>query len=326
MEFIKPTLLVSRCLTGDPCRYDGTGAKSTVLDLLTPYVNLITVCPETEIGLPTPRDTLRLVAPNDDSPLTLQIMKTGEDHTQSMEIFSKDFLNKIKDKAIHGILLKSSSPSCGLKDTRVYRGIEKGPAIRKNASGLFTEEVLKTYTTLPIEHEGRLTNYNIREQFLTRIFALARLDQIKKTGTMKDLIQFHSVYKYLLMAYSPGYLKKLGKVVANHDKKSLEDVLEAYEPLLNKALSATMKPMRNVNMLLHLFGYFSKDLTPKEKAYFLDNIESYSRKEVPFSVPLSIIHTWVLRFGEPYLMEQIIFEPYPNALRHVTDSGKGLNK
>ncbi len=79
-----------------------------------------------------------------------------------------------------------------------------------------------------------------------------------------------------------------------------------------------------MNMLMHLLGYFKKELTQEEKAYFLDILEQYSQKKIPFSVPISIIYSWVIRFNEPYLKEQTIFRPYPIDILDVTDSGKGI--
>jgi len=78
-------------------------------------------------------------------------------------------------------------------------------------------------------------------------------------------------------------------------------------------------------MLMHLFGYFKKELTSTEKAYFLDTLEKYHMKKIPFSVPIAIIHAWVVRFDEKYLKYQTIFEPYPAEILDVSDSGKGID-
>jgi uncharacterized protein YbgA (DUF1722 family) len=74
-------------------------------------------------------------------------------------------------------------------------------------------------------------------------------------------------------------------------------------------------------MILHLFGYFSKELSKDEKAYFLDILEKYSEGKVPFSVPISLVYSWVKRFDEPYLKKQRIFFPYPDQLISLKDSG-----
>lgn len=273
------------------------------------------------MGLPTPRQSLRIVKGIDESHHRLIITKTNKDITEDMISTVCQLLNDISHHPLHGAILKSRSPSCGYKDVKLYSKNENGSTIKSNIHGFYTTSLLERYSTLPIEHEGRLSNYNIRYQFFTQIFALAEFDRI---SNMRNLIDFHSDYKYLLMSYSPGYLKKMGPIVANRHKDPFQKILQNYKTLLYKALCVQPKIGRNINMLLHLFGYFSKDLTADEKAYFLDILEDYHEKRIPYSVPLNLIHAWVIRFDEPYLKRQRIFEPFPNALVHVTDSGKGL--
>lgn len=77
-------------------------------------------------------------------------------------------------------------------------------------------------------------------------------------------------------------------------------------------------------MLLHLFGYFSKQLTQEEKIFFLDNLEKYQNKRIPLSLPLTIIKAWLIRFENEYLLSQKIFEAFPMELIEVTDAGKGI--
>ena len=126
------------------------------------------------------------------------------------------------------------------------------------------------------------------------------------------------------MAYSPYKQKLLGKIVGSTTNNNLEDSLKEYKLELANTLKITPRYMRNVNMLLHLFGYFSKELSKEEKAFFLDNLEKYQNKKVPFSVPLTIIKSWAIRFNNEYLLNQSIFESFPSELIDVTDSGKGI--
>ncbi|MBU3133328.1 YbgA family protein [Clostridium gasigenes] len=126
------------------------------------------------------------------------------------------------------------------------------------------------------------------------------------------------------MAYSLSKQKKLAKIVAAERSNNINEALQEYKSLLVKALEVPSSTMRNVNMLLHLFGYFSKQLTQEEKIFFLDNLEKYQNKRVPFSLPLTIIKAWVIRFENEYLLSQKIFEAFPMELIEVTDSGKGI--
>ncbi|MCT4604547.1 MAG: DUF1722 domain-containing protein [Marinisporobacter sp.] len=320
-NFRKPTILISGCIEDQPCRYDGAMVKSSFVKKLKNHVNFMTVCPEVAIGLPTPRQALRIILSKEER---LVFSKTGEDLTEKMKEFSKSFIKGLSATEIHGVILKSRSPSCGIKDVKVYKNYGKAPCIPKKTSGVFTKEFSNQFKNIVMEDEGRLLNYNIRQHFLTRIYAVADLKEVKRKKDIKELIRFQSENKYLLMAYSPNNLKKLGKITANHEKRNIEEVLKEYEYYFNKALSTELKPMRNVNMLLHLFGYFSKDLSKNEKVFFLEHLENYSNKKVPFSVPLEIIHGWVIRFKNKYLLNQTIFEAFPKDLLEVTDSGKGV--
>ncbi len=318
----KPTIILSKCIGEAPCRYDGTMISNSFVKSLKDYVNFITVCPETGIGLPTPREALRLVQKENKN--SLVVSNTGEDLTDNMNRFSTEFINDISSEDIHGAILKNRSPSCGNKDVKVYKDFGKSIQIPEKASGIFAEKLMESYMDIPVEDDGRLTNFNIREHFLTRVFTLYDFQKVQEKKSAKELIGFQSRYKYLLMAYSPSKQKKLGKIVAAARNNNINEALQEYKSLLVKALEVPSSTMRNVNMLLHLFGYFSKQLTQEEKIFFLDNLEKYQNKRVPFSLPLTIIKAWVIRFENEYLLSQKIFEAFPMELIEVTDSGKGI--
>ncbi|MDV4151006.1 DUF523 and DUF1722 domain-containing protein [Clostridium sp. AL.422] len=322
LDINKPTILISKCIEGEPCRYDGAMIKDPFISRLKSYVNVIEVCPEVGIGLSTPRDSLRLIG--DKNIINLVCSKTGENLTDKMISFSNDFLKSIDKSRIQGIILKGRSPSCGIKDVKLYNGIGKSSIINRNTSGIFAQKLMEEFGEIAIEDEGRLTNYNIREKFLTCLYANFNFGKVEEMNSVNELIKFQRQYKYLLMAYSPARQKELGKIVGSATKADIEDSIKEYKHVLSKALSISQRPMRNVNMLLHLFGYFSKELSKEEKAFFLDTLEKYQNKKVPFSLPLTIIKSWAIRFNNDYLLEQKIFESFPIELVDVTDSGKGI--
>ncbi len=322
-EFKRPKLLISSCIGDCKCRYDGSNAKSDFVEKLEPFVDFITVCPEVAIGLPIPRQALRIISPKGEEE-KLVFSKTGEDFTDKMEGFSLEFLNGLDIKSFDGAILKSRSPSCGIKDVKVYQSFGKASPASKKTKGIFAKNAIEKFGQLSIEDEGRLSNYDIREHFLVKIFTLAEFKSVKAEKSMRALIKFHSESKYMLMVHSQVNLKKLGQITANSENKSIEDILDEYEFYLNKALCPRTNTKRNINMLLHLFGYFSKELSKEEKAYFLENLEDYSNNRIPFSVPLSLIRSWVVRFENEYLRSQMIFQAFPQTLTYVRDSGKSL--
>ncbi|HDR91328.1 MAG TPA: DUF1722 domain-containing protein, partial [candidate division Zixibacteria bacterium] len=79
----------------------------------------------------------------------------------------------------------------------------------------------------------------------------------------------------------------------------------------------------NVNVLQHAFGYFKNSISKEEKAYFIDTLDKYVEGRMPLSVPVGIIRSFIVRFGEDYLAQQAYFEPYPIELVAISDSGKG---
>jgi uncharacterized protein YbgA (DUF1722 family)/uncharacterized protein YbbK (DUF523 family) len=317
-EFVKPRVVVSKCLEFQECRYDGESIRDQTVHNLMPYVQFIPVCPEVEIGLGVPRDVIRIIDNNGSDQLYQPAKKL--DLTKQMNEFSDQFLAEVGE--IDGFILKNRSPSCGINDVKVYGGAEKSPVVR-SSSGLFGSKVQQRFAQLAIEDEGRLKNFTIREHFFTKLFTIASFKKLKKEGLLADLVEFHARNKYLFMAYQPTTLKKLGNIVGNHEKKTLQEIFECYEKELYKLLSKLPKYTSNISVSQHLFGFFSKDLSGKEKDFFISMIDKYQKKKVPLSSVASLLKSWALRFDNEYLLKQTYFEPYPERLIEISDSGKG---
>ncbi|TCK93308.1 uncharacterized protein YbgA (DUF1722 family) [Natranaerovirga hydrolytica] len=320
-EFVKPNVVISKCIEFEKCRYEGSIVNNTLVKRLKEYFVFYPLCPEVEVGLTVPRETLRLIL-DEKANTRLVFSKSGEDITQRMETYAKDKAIELSQMSIDGFLLKSKSPSCGVKDIKVYKSYGKAPLVPKKAKGVFAEIIGDYFNGLPIEDEGRLTNHDIREHFYTQLYTHSAFRKLKESPSMKKLVKFQSVNKYLFMAYNQSQLKNLGRLVANHQDRPLEEIMLNYEVTLRKLISTPPKPMKFVNVMLHIFGYFSNELSSKEKAYFLDLLEQYSKNQIPQSTIMAILKSWVVRFENEYLMEQSIFEPFPNDLIDLTDSGK----
>jgi len=317
-KLTKPKIFSSRCLGFAACRWNGETIPDRFIESLKPHVSFITECPEATIGLGVPRDPIRIVLEKDK--YSLQQLNTGKDVTEEMEKFSKNFVSSIEE--VDGFILKDRSPSCGLKDVKVYRSLEPGSSVGKT-SGFFAKEVLDKFGHLAVETEMRLTNFNLRENFLTKIFLFAKFRALKAEPDMKGLVRFHAENKLLLMAYNQEELKVMGQIVANHQKKEVDVVFMDYREHLYKALAIPPKYTSNINVMMHALGYFSKKLSSEEKKFFLNTLEEYRREQAPLSVPLSLLRSYIVRFKEDYLMQQTFFEPYPAEFLAVRDSGKG---
>jgi uncharacterized protein YbgA (DUF1722 family)/uncharacterized protein YbbK (DUF523 family) len=320
---VKPIVVVSRCLGFEACRYNGQMDGCNLVEKLKEFVDFITVCPEVAIGLETPREAIRVIKEDELSPSRLVQHETERELSVEMLEFGEKFLLSLPK--IDGFILKSKSPSCGIKEVKIYKGIQKGSASVKG-KGLFGELVLKKFSNIAIEDDGRVKNYNIRQHFLSKLYLMKNFRVIKESMSIEDLVEFHSTNKLLLMSYNQKQLKILGNIIGRHGKLSAQLVYEEYEMNLALALNKLPRYTSNINVLTRSMGYFSDKLTHREKQFILDTIEQYRESKVPFSVPLYVIKSNAIRFEEKNLINQSFFEPYPLELDNVTDSGKGLDK
>lgn len=318
-SYARPTVVVSRCLELVACRYNGQSIRAPLVLALQPFVDLKPVCPEVEIGLGVPRDPIRLVELKGMRRLVQPT--TGRDVTGEMERFSGDYLASVGE--VDGFLLKSRSPSCGIKDTKVYGGVEAKTPAGKGA-GVFGGAVLERFPHAAIEDEGRLTNLRLRHHFLTRVFARAVFRRVKTAASMAELVRFHTDHKFMLLAYHQSQLRALGKIVANPDKRPIGEVLAAYEDGFGRALAHPARRTSHINVLMHGMGYVSDGLSDGEKAFFLDLLGEYRKDRVPLTSPLAIAQSWIVRFDQAYLATQRYFDPYPRELSDLRDSGSGL--
>ncbi len=317
-EWPRPVVVLSRCLELEPVRYNAQVIPYDFVRELEPWITFVPVCPELEIGLGVPRDPIRIVEV--DGKAHLWQPETDRDVTDEMREFSDTFLTALPE--VDGFILKNRSPSCGISDVKLYQGRDPS-AMTKRGPGFFGGRVLELYPGLAIEDEGRLRNYRIREHFLTKLFCLARFRILKASATMKDLVRFHSENKFLLMAYNQQQLRVLGRTVANPDRAPLHQVIDDYERNLQQALARAPRSTSVINVMQHASGYFSKQLNRSEKAFFQSWLEKYRSGRIPVSAVTSILRAWVVRFAQEYLRPQTFFDPYPEVLSSVSDSGKG---
>ena len=317
-SWIRPVVVISRCLELEPVRYDGAVIPHEFVRSLAPWVHYVPVCPEVEIGLGVPRDPVRIVRVNGEARLLQP--ETNRDLTAELSRFAHDFLRDLTD--VDGFLLKNRSPSCGIGDVKIYQGATD-PAPSARGAGLFGGLILEHHDGLAIEDEGRLRDYRIREHFLTKLFGLARLRVDVRHGAMRDLVRFHSENKFLLLAYDQEGMRALGRLVANADRLAYDILFDRYREGFQAALAEPPRASPVVNVLEHLSGRFSGRLSREEKAFFRGALDGYREGRLPLSGVTSILRAWAVRFQERYLLAQSFFGPYPEELMSVSDSGKG---
>jgi uncharacterized protein YbgA (DUF1722 family)/uncharacterized protein YbbK (DUF523 family) len=318
--FARPRIVVSRCIEFESVRYDGSMMKSELVATLKPFANFIPVCPEVEIGLPIPRDSLRIINNKDERRLVQTA--TGLDLTDKMNKWADNFLHSLPP--IDGFIMKAKSPSSALFDAKVYPSLEKVASIGRGA-GFFGAKVLAGFSHLAVEDEMRLLNTRIRDHFLKKLFTLASFRELKEAGSTERLVQFQAENKLLLTAYSQKELGTLGRLVANRKNIPQDRLFNEYFEHLVAAFKQPPRSSSNINIALKSFGYFSDRLEHAEKQFFMEQLDNYRAGKVPFSVPAAILNSWFVRFKEEYLLNQTFYNPYPNQLANLETTSARLN-
>ena len=303
------SLGVSSCLLGEKVRYDG-GHKQHhyITDQLSHYFSFVPVCPEVECGLPIPREAMHLAG--DPAAPRLLTARTGRDLTEQMLQWCDRRVKELGQLQLRGFIFKKNSPSSGLFRVKVYQA--KGPPLT-SGSGLFARALTNAYQLLPVEEEGRLADTRLRENFIERVYCYDRLLTFLDNSPSKgDLVRFHTIHKLLMMAHSPDHYRRLGKLVAG--TAPLQKLLPIYTSLFMEALQLIATPSKQTNVLMHCLGYFKKQLDDWEKQELLGLIERYRTGQLPLIVPITLLKHYIRRFEQPYLTDQLYFNPHPDEL------------
>ena len=307
----KPKIVVSECLYGTKCRYDGQGYNDKVIQSLKDYVDIQTVCPELAIGLSIPREPIRIEMNKENEEYRLIDYNSKNDYTNQMTEFSEEFINGLDD--IDGFILKSRSPTCGLKDAKVYYRGNKC-SIRSNENGFFSQKIIDKYDYLPIENEGRLKNYNIRDNFFTRIFFISNLKN------NKNIIEFHKNNLLLLKSYDEESTNEVSDIL---NENRMEDQVHQYKEKVLNIVSNQRKKENKLSIIIKVFEKYKNMLNEEEINMFNGLIESYENQRIPFSTLEVVIKMYATRFKDKDILNQTFFYPYPENLINITDSGKG---
>jgi len=312
--YSRPIILISKCLGFSSCRYDGQVVPSPLTDSLKPYVEFITVCPECGIGLGVPRKPIRIVLEIGE-PGEKRILvqpATGLDLTETMAGFTAAYLDKLV--TVDGAILKSGSPSCGVKSTKVFSFAGSRDCLHRQGTGLFAEGLTGRFPYLPVVDEKQFADPAMRDHFLTQVFALASFRKVAGSGKMCKLVEYQTRNKLLLMAYNKEAMTRMGDIVANRRKRPFEKVAEDYEQCLREALSGQAGVGPVINVFMHAAGYFSDRLDSDEKALLEDRLLKYRRDSAVLGELKRLFISCAVRFNVEYLLHQTYFCPYPEEL------------
>lgn len=171
---MRPRVGISRCLLGEGVRYDGGHKRNQLLlDRLGPRVEWVPVCPEVEVGMGTPRESIQLVSRvTEPSAGLIRLVgaKTGRDWTEAMADWTSARIADLQSLDLSGYVLKADSPSCGPEQVAVLRD----DGVSYTGRGVFARALIEAFPDLPIEDERRLEDPGALARFIDRVFAYRR--------------------------------------------------------------------------------------------------------------------------------------------------------
>ena len=302
----QPRVGVSSCLLGEEVRFNGGHKRYRFLtDSLDRYVDWVPYCPEIQIGLGTPREAIRLTA---DGRL---VNRSGTaDHTAAMAALPLP-------ADLDGYVFKAKSPSCGIRAIPRYRDDgqrDHGRAADQAGRGLYASRVLSAFPLLAVEDEGRLNDPGLREAFVERIFAAARLRSVlERAVDGRGPGRLPRPAQAAAAGARPGALPVGGPGGGRGGHRAARADRVVYRDLFLAAMASQATRGRNANALQHAYSRIGRELDRARRHDLVARIDAYRRGEEPLSVPVALLahHASDL----PWLAEQTYLRPFPAELR-----------
>ncbi len=307
---------ISACVMGEEVRFNGGHSQSGICrNQLAKHFKYQTFCPEVAAGFGIPRPTMRLIG--DPEKPTLTFSKKPKDETQAS--LGDDLTQQLTDAfqpmlrrctGLDGFILKKDSPSCGMERVKIYQ--ESGYPHEQRGSGLFAKALMEQYPNLPVEEDGRLNDPQLRENFVMRVFAHHNFrTEVVEQPSFHNLLQFHSSYKYLLMAHNQVAYRDLGKMLAEAHQEPLDTLMTTYIQQFMSAINTPASRGSHCNVMQHIMGYLKQSVESQARQDILNVFEQYRLGEVNLVTPMTLLSHYINQNGSEYIRAQRYLEPYP---------------
>ena len=157
-------IAISSCLLGERVRYDGESKlQSWLVDC--GDVVWVPVCPEVEVGMSIPRESIQIEESCDG--IKLLGVESRQDWTEQMNNFARQRVWQLQAADIVGYVFKARSPSCGIGDVPLMGAL--GQAVVGKTNGRFCDVLMEMWPELSIANEVMMSDAKQRVEFLQRV-------------------------------------------------------------------------------------------------------------------------------------------------------------
>lgn len=311
LSMSRPKIAISACLMGAEVRFNGGHKESRLCSrTLAEHFEFVPLCPEVAIGMGIPREPIRLVG-DPQSPQAVGTVNPSINVTAPLAEYGEKMAGELND--ICGYIFMQQSPSCGLERVKVYH--DNGAPVNGGGRGIYAQAFCARHPDLPVEEAGRLNDPVLRENFITRVLAYSAWQQVLAQGlSRRVLTEFHSRYKYQLMAHNPLQYKALGKLLGNMAQSAPAELGPRYFSELMAALKKCATRGTHSNVLQHITGYLKQAISAEDKQEMVHVIGQYRLGIVPLVVPLTLLKHHFRQHPDPYIAQQVYLQPHPENL------------
>lgn len=301
---------ISQCALGDPVRYNGGHKHSEVCTrLLSRCLDLRPFCPEVAIGLGVPRPPIHLIV--SDRLRAVGVDDPRMDVTEALENYADRVVPQVA--RLRGFILMQKSPSCGVRSVPHYKKESLDPVT--HGAGLFAARLRMHFPDLPMEEVGRLNASEIRENFLTRVFAYDAWHRyVEPDPSPARITDFYSAYKYLLLAHNQPLTRELGRLLSNTSGYAPQQLACEVRGRIMAILAHPASRRDRTNALMHSQGHLNEFLTKEERAELTQLIEDYRRGRRPLSAVLTMLRHYLPRSPHRFIHTQVLLAAEPAEL------------
>ena len=293
----KPVVAVSACLVGQKVQHNGEAAELQPLSKgWSKHFDLLSICPEIEIGMKVPRPATRLVKENDK--LNLVTQENSMDYTDRMLEYSQIQSDYLASAGVCGFIFKNDSATCGLEKVEVHNTDFSG--VENNGRGLFATVFTAFNPHIPTIEGEKLIDGEQAEHFLARIHFFHEWQNAGKSGwDANKIMQFHNENKLFLLSRAPQMKRILGRMIATRFDEGAHPEIIALEYMTKaqKALTLVTKKGRIAHTMERVFGKFSNQLNKQEKQEVVELIHGFRQGLVPRSAPLLLINKYLGKYN-----------------------------
>lgn len=284
METLSIKIGISSCLLGSKVRYDGSHKKNTyITSVLNNYFEFMPFCPEVEIGLGTPRETIQLI--DVDNEIRCVDTKTGS-HDVTDKLSNIADQQRSWQQDLCGYIFKRGSPSCGMEHVKLFRNGH----LNRNGVGIYAKRLLENYPQLPAEEEGRLEDPLLRDNFIRRVYVYSRWKAMCREGlNLTRLQKFHRQHKHIFMSHNKAQEKAIGALLIGHEEVDPSTVYEAYFEQMMSCLKSIATRKNHVSTLQHIQAYLNNHLGTADKAELSELIDGYGQGLLPLIAPITLL-------------------------------------